>query len=86
LFLGLTQEEAALMAKPASLGLWWLAQITGFELPGGAISAEIENAFTRKVPIPGAVLANFLACGEHHGVIVFFDLTLQLALRRLPEH
>jgi hypothetical protein len=47
LLLGLTQEEEALLTKPASFWLWWRAHIAGFELPGGAISAEIE------MPSPG---------------------------------
>jgi len=66
--------------------LWWRAQIAGFELPGDAISAEIENPFTREITILGAILADFRAGGKHHRVIVFFDLTLELAFRRLPEH
>ena len=86
LFLGLAQEEAALLTKPATFWLWWRAQIAGFELPGGTIRAEVENALTREIAILGAVLADFLARGEDHGVILFFNLTLQLALRRALEY
>ena len=85
-FLGLTQEEAALLTKPATLWLWWLAQFAEFELPGGAISVEIQNPFTRGITILGAIPADFLASGKHHRVVVFFDLTLELAFRRPPEY
>jgi hypothetical protein len=66
--------------------LWWRAQIPRFKLARDAICAEIENPFTREVPILGAIPANFLAGCKHHGVIVFLDLTLELAFRRSPEH
>jgi len=66
--------------------LWWRAQIADFELSGGAISAEIQNPFTWEITILGAIFADFLAGGEHHRVVVFFDLALELALRRPPEH
>jgi hypothetical protein len=82
LILGLTQEKAALVTEFASLGLWWLAQITRLQLPRSTIRGEVENSFTLEITIPGAVLADFLAGGENHGVVLFLDLTLELALRR----
>jgi hypothetical protein len=86
LFLGLPQVEAALLTEPAALWSWWLAPITCLQLPRGAIRTEVENSFTLEITIPGAVLADFLACGEHHGVVLFLDLMLQLALRRPLEY
>lgn len=80
--LGLAQEEAALFAEPAALGLRGLAQITRLELPRGTIRTEVQNPFTREITMLGAILADFLAGAKDHGVVLFLDLTLQLALRR----
>jgi hypothetical protein len=55
LFLKLTQEEAALLTKPAALGLRRLAQITRLRLPRGTVRTEVENAFTSEMTILGAI-------------------------------
>jgi hypothetical protein len=36
--------------------------------------------------ILGTILADFFAGGENHGVVLFLDLTLELALRRPLEY
>jgi hypothetical protein len=86
LILGLTQEKAALVTEFASLWLWWLAQITRLQLPRSTIRTEVQDSFTWEITILRTVLADFLARGEDHGVILFFNLTLQLALRRALEY
>ncbi|MGB7590443.1 MAG: hypothetical protein WCD04_18985 [Terriglobia bacterium] len=60
LFLGLVQDKAALLTKPAALGLRGLAQITRLELPRGTIRTEVEKPFTCEITILRAVLADFL--------------------------
>jgi hypothetical protein len=85
LFLGNTCEEAALLAKPAPLGWRDLAKITGLKLAGGAICIEIQDPFAWQRTIAGAVLSDFLASCEHHGVELYFDRAFQLALWRLAE-
>ena len=83
---GLAQVEAALLAELAALWLWWLARIPWLKLSGGVVGAEGHDSFAWEIPLLGTILADFLPGGEHHSVVVFLDLTFQLALRRPPEH
>jgi hypothetical protein len=85
LLFGNTREEAALLAEPAPLGWRGLAEIARLELGGGTIRTEVQDPFSWQRAIEGAILTNFLAGGEHHGVELYFDRAFQLALRRLAE-
>ena len=68
LFLGNACEEAARLAEPATLGWWGVANIPRLKVAGGAIRIEIQDAFARQRAIARAILPDFLAGCEHHGV------------------
>jgi len=85
LLLGNADEEAARLAEFAPLGWWSFAEITGVELTGVAIRAEIQNPFARQRAIAGAVPPNFLAGCEDYHVAMFLNRAFQFALRRVAE-